>query len=63
MIGRLSTLQTFNRANEESAQIILSDAERFGGEGSGAVRWARTFLERLNRERQAAVGPLFGVSR
>jgi len=35
-----------DRANLEAASVILADPERYGGEGSLLVRWARVVIER-----------------
>ena len=35
-------IETYDRDNREAARIILSDIKKYGGEGSLAVRWART---------------------
>ena len=51
----------FNQQNEACARIIAGDPVRYPA-GSGAALWARLFLERLERERMAAAGPLFAVS-
>lgn len=36
----------FLSQNADAAKIIGSDVEKHGGEGSGLVQWARTFLDR-----------------
>ena len=38
--------RVYEDANRECAGIILADVERYGGEGSLAVRWARRVIER-----------------
>lgn len=55
----LRMLAQYDAQNRESAEIILADVEKYGGETSGAVRWARAFLARLERERQSDGGLLF----
>lgn len=40
----------WDRENRLAAQIILADIERFGGEGSASVRWARAFRARVESE-------------
>jgi len=46
----------FDRENQESARIILADVPRYGGEGSGAVLWARAFLARIGEQTTIAGG-------
>ena len=36
--------RAYDDANETAARVILADVERYGGEGSLAVIWARLFL-------------------
>jgi hypothetical protein len=40
----------FERQNAEAAGVILADIEKYGGEGSGAVQWARLCLARLQSD-------------
>jgi hypothetical protein len=49
----------FERQNRQSAEIILADVERHGGEQSGSVQWARAVLKRLGRIADSDAGPLF----
>jgi hypothetical protein len=52
----------YDQQNEACARLILQDLERYGGEGAGAVVWARLCLARIERERLESVGPLFRVA-
>jgi hypothetical protein len=42
----LAQQRAFDRQNALAARIILADIERYGGGGSLAVGWARTWCER-----------------
>jgi hypothetical protein len=44
----------YAKGNREAAEIILQDVERYGGECSLLVQWARLFLE---NERRAMCAP------
>jgi hypothetical protein len=39
--------RSYDAANRAAAQVILEDTAKYGGEGSGAVQWARLCLKRL----------------
>lgn len=49
--------RAFDKTNRQAAEIILGDVSKHGGEQSGAVQWARTFLAR--RPAPAGPSPLF----
>jgi hypothetical protein len=49
-------LAQFEQQNRQSAEIILADIDRHGGEQSGVVRWARLFMERIGDNAAAEVG-------
>ena len=40
--GQRARIEGYDRDNREAAAIILADIKKYGGEGSLAVRWART---------------------
>ncbi len=52
--SRLRLAAEFDAQNAEAARIILQDIAKYGGEGSGPVRWARLVMARLEPERAAA---------
>lgn len=56
------TTSDFKDQNLEAAVIILADVDRFGGEQSLSVRWARLFMARRQRERDGAQGRLLEVA-
>ena len=41
----------YDQRNLESAKLILSDVERYGGEAAGVVIWARMATKRIETER------------
>jgi hypothetical protein len=49
----------YDMQNLEAAAVILADITKFGGEGSGAVQWARLVVERLTQHGGGDVGPWF----
>jgi hypothetical protein len=68
-ISPLERVRQYDAGNLESAGIILEDPEKYGGEGSLPVSWARAVIERLSREQEirtslpSPAGPDFeGVS-
>jgi hypothetical protein len=56
MIARQTAAARYDQQNELCARLILSDLQRFGGDGAGLVVWARLVLERLQPKIE---GPLF----
>jgi hypothetical protein len=52
----------YDAGNRIAAEIILAAVEKFGGEESCMVIWARAFLARYRRDRQAEAGPLFAAA-
>ena len=42
---QLARIQQYAAANRQCAQIILADAERYGGPESLMVRWAHMILD------------------
>ena len=49
-------INRFDQQNEAAARVILATPDRYRG---ALLDWARAFLARLAREREAAIGPLF----
>ncbi len=45
-------MNDFDRGNLESANLILGDVEKYGGEASGLVVWARMATKRIETERR-----------
>lgn len=39
--GQRARIERYDRENRECSRIILADIEKYGGEGSCAVQWAR----------------------
>ncbi len=48
----LSRAADYDRRNLESANLILADVERYGGETAGLVIWARMAKQRIEEERR-----------
>lgn len=46
-------VERFDRENLQAARIILCDVDRYGGNDSGLVRWARMALARAERRAAA----------
>jgi hypothetical protein len=46
----LTKRRAHDAANEQAAQIILANVEKYGGAGSAQVQWARLVVERLEKE-------------
>ncbi len=42
-----------DKQNLQAAEIILTNVEKYGGEGAGVVLWARACLRRLREEKAA----------
>lgn len=61
MKNSLQVAEEFQKTNRGAAEVILTDAGRYGGEDSLMVRWARSVLERANQE--AATRAELSVSR
>jgi hypothetical protein len=51
--GFWARAEKFSDENRIAAEIIVSDVERYGGEGSALVQWARRAIQR-EAEKQAA---------
>jgi len=41
-----ATVDRYEQGNRSSAELILADVERWGGEEAGLVQWARATMER-----------------
>jgi hypothetical protein len=52
--SRAMFTNTYDKQNLQAAEIILTNIEKYGGEGAGLVLWARAFLRRIREEK--AVG-------
>jgi hypothetical protein len=51
MASRSQRVQAqYDAQNAEAAEIILREIERYGGEQSGAVQWARLFMARTGHQ-------------
>jgi hypothetical protein len=46
MTANQKQAEAFRRGNELTAEIILADVAKYGGEGALVVLWARRVLER-----------------
>jgi hypothetical protein len=46
-------VERYETENLEAARIIASDPDRYGGEGSGLLIWAKLTLERSEKRRAA----------
>lgn len=46
IVPRKSKLRLFEAGNLETAAIILADPEKYGGEGSLLVEWAKKVMEK-----------------
>ena len=44
--NNLSVTERFDQQNRDCAEIILADVLNYGGDESGAVQWARLFMDR-----------------
>lgn len=53
--GQIARIEGYEKDNREAAAIILADIKKYGGEGSLAVRWART-IESKYRPKNEATG-------
>ena len=56
MAAKLRAVDHYRVANEQAANLILQNVQRYGGPGSLMVVWARLVLERLQPKIE---GPLF----
>ena len=54
-IKRYTDRERHDRNNLEAALIIVSEADRYGGEDAGVVRWARLVIARLGSDHGMAV--------
>ena len=43
----------YDKQNLQVAEIVLTNVEKYGGEGAGVVLWARACLRRLREEKAA----------
>lgn len=43
----------YDKQNLQAAEIILTNVEKYGGEGAGVVLWAHSCLRRLREEKAA----------
>lgn len=55
----LDRAREYEADNLEAAREILAAPDRYGGEGSAQVDWARTVVERHERKEQREAAPLF----
>lgn len=56
MIARQTAAARYDQQNEQAANLILGNVERYGGPASLMVTWAMMLLERLQPRIE---GPLF----
>jgi hypothetical protein len=52
-VTRLEKIQQIERANLRCAEIILNDAEKYGGPTSLLVQWAWAVVRKHQQERAA----------
>ena len=51
--SRLLLTNPYDKQNLQVAEIILTNVEKYGGDGAGVVLWARACLRRLREEKAA----------
>jgi len=51
--NNLAKRRSFDEGNDIAAAVILADTDRFGGEDSVMVQWARLYIARKERDERS----------